>query len=481
MLTRFAILTTAFLSLAGFAKAQYITLQEVFPQNRYGAPVEFQMVPGHDSLVATVSQAGVIKVFDLARPAAAPKTMLDISGTHTQRSGEMGLLGFAFHPLYPRVNKIYVNYTNNRATNPPPLATVVASFNVDTALLKADTGSRKVVITFSQPFQNHNGGKVAFGPDGKLYIATGDGGSAGDPQNNAQRKNTMLGKILRLDVDSLAPNQGYRIPRDNPFVDSGAGVNKEIYAFGLRNPWRFSFDFPTRRLWLGDVGQGFYEEIDTIVAGGNYGWKLREGYNCYGNPATCNRPGLLDPIWQYTHANGNISITGGYVYRGSEIPFLYGTYVYADYGSGRIWGLSFGGDTLMINTLLKSSGYNISHFGVGPGGELYAANIATAAYYKLKLDPTAVRPAFTASSMRVYPQPARERLTVELNLPTSSPTTVQLLTPAGQIVRSIAYEQLLTVGEHRFVVQTQGLPASTYILKATTETGSIARRITVVE
>ncbi len=222
----------------------------------------------------------------------------------------------------------------------------------------------------SQPFSNHNGGQIAFGPDGYLYIALGDGGSGGDPDGNGQNRATLLGSILRIDANTASGARNYAIPPDNPFAGNSQGFREEIFAYGLRNPWRFSFDPVTKKLWAGDVGQNLYEEIDIIEKGRNYGWNIMEGFHCYSS-ATCDTAGLTLPVWEYGHnSSGGIAVTGGFVYRGTQLPELYGKYIYADYGSGRIWSLSYS-DNDTVNTELLKTSLNISSFGTDRFNELY--------------------------------------------------------------------------------------------------------------
>lgn len=219
------------------------------------------------------------------------------------------------------------------------------------------------------PFNNHKGGQLAFGADGYLYIGLGDGGSAGDPFRNAQNLSSLLGKILRLDVDASSSNRNYGIPPDNPFAGNDLGYREEIYAYGFRNPWRFSFDFESGRLWVADVGQNRLEEIDLVEGGKNYGWNIVEGTLCYDPPSGCNQTGLELPIWTYTRDLGT-AVIGGFVYHNSELPSLIDAYVYGDYGSGRIWALKINGENV-TNLLLADTELNIASFGLDKSSELY--------------------------------------------------------------------------------------------------------------
>jgi glucose/arabinose dehydrogenase len=274
----------------------------------------------------------------------------------------------AFHPRFSTNGFFYVDYTAGS-----PLRTVVARYNVSQDDLDhADRNSELVLLEVLQPFSNHNGGQLAFGPDGYLYIALGDGGGAGDPQGNAQNRSNLLGKILRIDIDKTSGDLRYGIPSDNPFVGNTVGYREEIFAYGLRNPWRFSFDTATGWLWTADVGQNRVEEVDIIQGGGNYGWDIMEGDLCYNSTQGCNQTGLQQPIWTYVRDQG-ISVTGGFVYRGSSLTGLGGWYLYGDYGSGRIWALQYDG-TVAVNKELANTDLNITSFGLDEQNELYVCD-----------------------------------------------------------------------------------------------------------
>jgi len=298
-----------------------------------------------------------------------PKPYLDITD-RVLDGGEQGLLCFVFHPDFANNGYCYVNYTRRR----PARQTVVSRFHADPRADRVDAATERIILTIDQPYANHNGGQLLFGPDGMLYIGMGDGGAANDPQNRAQNLNELLGKILRIDVS--VPS-GYRVPGDNPFVGR-AGARPEIWALGLRNPWRMSFDRQTGVLWAADVGQDSWEEIDIIVKGGNYGWRLFEGSHPFiiQGPVPDN---LIMPIKQYSHRLG-LSITGGYVYRGSRIPELVGWYVYGDYSSGRIWGLKYEDGKLLADEQLLHTRTQPASFGEDGAGELYLCDHNGAVY-----------------------------------------------------------------------------------------------------
>jgi glucose/arabinose dehydrogenase len=302
--------------------------------------------------------------------------------------GERGLLSVAFPPDYLSKGHFYVNYTDGSGT------TVVARYHITDDPNLADPASEEVVLTVSQPYANHNGGQLAFGPrDGYLYIGMGDGGSAGDPENRAQNPGSLLGKMLRIDVESgVVP---YAIPPTNPYTQT-TGYRAEIWALGLRNPWRFSFDRLTGDLYIGDVGQGQYEEIDFQAAsshgGENYGWRIMEGTHCY-NSEICDQTGLVLPVVEYDHSQG-CSVTGGMVYRGQSYPRMQGVYFYGDYCSGRIWGLRQDGSAWQ-SALLTDTSHRISSFGEDEAGNVYLVDYGGGVY--LIVDTVVATPTHTMS------------------------------------------------------------------------------------
>jgi glucose/arabinose dehydrogenase len=340
------------------------------------SPVDLQPTDDGTGRLFVVEQAGTIRILRAGALLATP--FLDIR-TRVSFSGEMGLLGVAFHPAFDQNQRFYVNYVRVLGTG--QIQSVIAEYRVSAAdANQADPASERILLTVNQPFANHKAGQLAFGPDKFLYIGFGDGGSGGDPLGNAQNLQTHLGKMLRIDVDHTTAALPYAIPADNPFV-AGGGL-PEIWAYGLRNPFRFSFDAATGRLFAGDAGQDLYEEIDLLQRGGNYGWNVMEGLHCF-KPATgCNQAGLMLPIAEYDHSEG-IAVIGGYVYRGSAIPTLAGSYVFGDYGSGKIWRLTQDDSGAWQRVLLLSSGRSISSFGRDSAGELYLVDYGAGAILKV--------------------------------------------------------------------------------------------------
>ncbi len=343
---------------------------EAFPSLDFNRPVDLQNY-GDDNLFV-VEQRGVIQVFHNDPDTESTATFLDIRSVVDDRDNEEGLLGLAFHPGYLQNGYFYVNYTTFHGT------TRISRFEVDVQNpTVAEPSSEFVLMEFTQPFGNHNGGQLAFGPDGYLYIAVGDGGSSGDPQGNGQNTSTLLGSILRIDIDNTTENLNYGIPTNNPFAGNQSGAREEIFAYGLRNPWRISFDAETGLLWTGDVGQNEFEEIDIIENGGNYGWRIMEAADCF-QSANCDQSGLIGPYYHYLHDNGNASITGGVVYRGS-VASLAGRYLYADYVSGRIWALE-SGSMNPESQLLYDTSHRITSFGTDNLGEVYFCSLSGKVY-----------------------------------------------------------------------------------------------------
>ncbi len=326
------------------------------------APTDIESARDGSGRLFFVQQNGIIRIF--RNGALLPAAFLDIR-SKTRAMNERGLLGLAFPPGFAQSQRFYVNYTDLNGD------TVIAQYKVGASPDQVDASSETILLHIDQPFENHNGGRLQFGPDGYLYVGMGDGGSGGDPFGNGQNRGALLGKLLRIDVET-DPGR-ITIPRDNPFVNT-AGTRPEIWALGLRNPWRFSFDRATGDLWIADVGQDTYEEVDFQPAssrgGENYGWNLMEGAHCF--ISGCSPQGLTLPVAEYTHTDG-CSVTGGAVYRGKVSPGLRGIYLYGDFCSGRIWGLERQVNQ-WVNRLLLSTGFAITTFGEDESDELYVAN-----------------------------------------------------------------------------------------------------------
>jgi len=330
------------------------------------SPVDLQFPNDGSGRMFIVQQAGSIRIVNNGSLVATP--FLDITAK-VSSGGEMGLLGLAFHPQFMQNHLFYVHYDRTVAGQ---IQSVIAEYQVSAGDANlADPNSERILLTVNQPFSNHKGGQIVFGPDGFLYIGFGDGGSGGDPMGNGQNLQTMLAKMLRIDVNSQSSGKQYAIPPSNPFANGG-GL-PEIFAYGLRNPWRFSFERGGTRLFVGDVGQDAFEEVDLLESGKNYGWNVMEGLHCY-NPATgCNMTGLTMPIVEYPHAEGE-AVMGGFVYKGAAISGLSGAYVFGDYISGTMWKLVESPPGTWTRSTLLSTGRNISSFGQDTAGELYVVD-----------------------------------------------------------------------------------------------------------
>lgn len=343
-----------------------LALTRVFPGLTFGQAIDLLQAPGDDSAFYVVIKQGTVERFTNTNDASTSETFLDVSDRIIAPGGndERGLLGLAFHPDFPTVSELYI-HTIRRVGNP----TFSMIHRVPVVGGVADVDNEEEILRIQQPFGNHNGGDLKFGPDGYLYGAVGDGGSAGDPLGNGQNTNTLLGIIFRIDIDSPPdPGLDYAIPADNPFAD-GVDGRPEIYAYGLRNPWRMSFDPLTGDLWAADVGQNAYEEVNVIENGGNYGWPIMEGFHCY-NAATCDMAPYQLPATEYPHAVGR-SITGGFVYRGGAIPGLEGVFVYGDFVTGRLFGAFPDADGGYENVDLGIPTENVASFGVDQSGAIY--------------------------------------------------------------------------------------------------------------
>jgi glucose/arabinose dehydrogenase len=316
-----------------------LQVQRLFPNITLRRPVQAVQAPGDDRHLYVLEQAGRVMRLDLTKPdATEAEVWMDIREQVNSAGNELGLLSIVFDPKFADTHQFFLYYTANK-----PLRSELTRFDVAPATGMPVLKSAKVFLEVKQPYSNHNGGTALFGPDGMLYLSLGDGGAANDPHGNSQNMAALLGKIIRIDVRRSEGGEPYAIPADNPFVDNPKAA-PEIWATGLRNVWRMSFDRKTGQLYAGDVGQNAYEEVDLIVKGGNYGWNPREGLHAFdkGKPGTAGAA-YIDPIAEYPHDQG-VSVTGGHVYRGSKWPSLQGVYLYADYAFGTIWGLRCNGD-----------------------------------------------------------------------------------------------------------------------------------------
>jgi len=363
-----------------FTLAQTINLQQVVGTG-ISSPIGAYFAPGNDSIMYIIQQTGRIKTANVNTGVVSGTDFLNVTSKLTSSGNEQGLLGMAFHPDYANNGYFFVNYTKTAGG-----ATVVARYKRNASNpFVADIASEDIVIQIAQPFSNHNGGQIQFGRDGYLYIGMGDGGSANDPQGNGQNGQALLAKMLRLDIDV---DSGYAIPTSNPFVND-ASKRDEIWSLGLRNPWRFSFDMKTADMWIADVGQNVWEEIDFEPAntgGLNYGWRCYEGNVAFNTNGCAAASDYTSPVFVYSHSGGNCSVTGGFVYRGGTYGELYGKYIFTDYCSGKFWTMEpdgLGGFTTNAVTTTPLLTFQITSFGQDGKGEIYVVSREGNKIYKI--------------------------------------------------------------------------------------------------
>jgi len=400
-------------------------------------PVNIKNTGSFDTNLYVVEQDGRIKIID-ASGTLLTQNFLDIDdrvGDLDFPGDERGLLGLAFHPNYANNGYFYVNYINNSGN------TVVSRFtrNMSNPLV-ADSSSELIIITYSQPFSNHNGGDLAFGSDNYLYIASGDGGAGGDPGNRAQDLTTFLGKMLRLDVDNPSNGNNYGIPPNNPFIGNSSALD-EIWAYGLRNPSKFSFDRMNGDIWIADVGQNQIEEIDKASAtesGLNYGWRCYEGNSEFDTSTNCpNVSELTFPVAQYNHSNGRCSITGGYLYRGLDYPNFQGLYFFADYCSQDVGYIQYDNiDDEWDMTLEQFTG-NWTAFDEDSNGEVYVASINAGEVFKLIDVNVLGTEEQTLNSISIFPNPSKEKLNIDFSTYNSSITSISIIDLQGKLIKSI--------------------------------------------
>lgn len=450
-----------FLLFSFLLTAQNVTIE--LHKSGFNSPVDLQHAG--DDRFFVVEQGGRIKILN-ADLTINSTPYLNIS-TLVSNGGEQGLLGLAFHPDYANNGYFFVNYTKTNGDSR------IARYSVDPADPNIALSAELMIIEYSQPFSNHNGGGIAFGPDGYLYIATGDGGSGGDPGNRAQNKTLLLGKLLRLDIDNFSGQNNYSIPTDNPFAGSSTEA-QEIWAYGLRNPWRFSFDSANGDIWIGDVGQEVIEEIDKAggtEAGLNYGWRCYEGNQPY-NTANCPPAGELTmPIAQYSSASGsgNCSITGGYVYRGTTYPDLEGRYFFADVCSGLIGSVDASG------ALVDHGNFNGSwvSFGVDINDVLYIVDIG-GSIHKVKGDVLGIEDLDKAPRVVMSPNPASERITVSIE--DDQILEVSIVDIRGSVIRT----ETETPSSEKSI-NVSSLSQGIYLIKIVTVSGNTAVKKLVIE
>ena len=439
-----------------------------------GQPERFYVAEQHDALV---------RYFEDDENVSTSGVFLDLSDRVRTSGNEEGLLGLTFHPDYETNRRFYVYYSADN-----PRRSVLSEFQrIDDVILVADPTSERVLLEVPQPFSNHNGGKIEFGPDGLLYVSLGDGGSGGDPEENGQDRTELLGSLLRISVEpDAATGAPYTIPADNPFVGNTAGYREEIYAYGLRNMWRFSFDRETGQLIGADVGQNAFEEVNEIVSGGNYGWDVKEGFSCFETPGpgepSCNDPSLIDPLLVYPRSQGQ-SVTGGYVYRGG-ITQARGLYVFADFVSGTIWTTDLAQETPVLTPIGDQFGF--SAFGEDENGELYAGTFGGDIYRLVSLlinpatEDEAAAGGLRLGSASANPARAGDVIRFDLTVPGGGRARLAVLDALGREV-AVAFNGPAPAGQSIAATVAQPLAAGVYVARLVAGDAAVTRTFTVAD
>lgn len=444
----FLLITLVFIQFESKSQTGTIALQSF--GTGFASPVDIANCG--DNRLFIVEQDGLIRILN-SNGTINPTPFLNITSL-TNQSGEQGLLGLAFHPNYSTNGFFYINYTNTSGNS------VIARYSVNSGNPNIANTTGTILLTITQPFSNHNGGSLKFGSDGYLYIGMGDGGSGGDPGNRAQNINDLLGKMLRIDVNSGTP---YGIPPTNPYV--GIAGADEIWAIGLRNPWKFSFDRQTGDLWIADVGQNQYEEVNRATAsesGLNYGWRCYEGNTAYNTSGCAAQATMKSPLFTTNHTNGFCSITGGYVYRGTQYPNFQGRYFFSDYCKAQIGSSDGLGNVTFSATF---SGNNFVSFGEDVNGELYVASI-NGTIYKL-IDSSLSVTENNLTSVKVYPNPVTDELYISNSDNANPISNIEILDVQGKsILKETNKSQPITY------INTNYLSSGLYFLKITNDSGS---------
>ncbi|MEO8512820.1 MAG: PQQ-dependent sugar dehydrogenase [Ignavibacteria bacterium] len=436
-----------------------------FPNLSFSLPLFLTHAGDGSNRIFVVQQRGIIKVFPNDSMTTNVQNFLDVSNIVSSTGNERGLLGLAFHPNYSSNRYFFIYYTrqSDGALRISRFTTQAGDPN------KADSLSELNMLTIAHPTNtNHNGGCLMFGADGYLYMGCGDGGSGGDPPNNAQNLNMLLGKILRIDINTPSGGNNYSIPPSNPFA--GGGGAPEIYTIGMRNPWRFSRDPVTGTIFCGDVGQDAWEEVDTLAVGKNYGWRCYEGNHPY-NTAGCQVIGTYTfPIAEYANAGSDISITGGYVYRGARVPSLVGRYIYADYGSRKVWKLLLSGGVVSDNSVIGTSPQGVPSFGVDQNNELYIVGGSGLIYKFLDLsvgingNSNEIPSGFSLEQN--YPNPFNPSTTIYYNVGMSSQVNISVFDMTGKEI-AVLLNESKTAGRFSVDWNSTGFASGVYFYKMT--------------
>ena len=465
-------------------------LKDAFPELSFSQPTEFQAPPTNSDLVFVSQKGGRILVFENDSTTSDMQVFLDLRERVLSRE-EQGLFSFAFHPNYAENGYFYVHHTADN-----PRRSVVARYKVDPDNPRnAQRDSQKVLLEVEQPHSTHNGGELEFGPDGYLYTSLGDGEVTrdGDPYDNGQDRTNMMAAVLRIDVDTTEAGLNYGIPDSNPFAgDSTCGDGTEacageIYAYGFRNPWRFSFDSKTGELWLGDVGHNSYEEIDVIKKGGNYGWSIMEGEHCFDPSTGCDTTGLEMPVYEYAHDENRRSVTMGTVYRGSALPTLQGKLIYADFVINSVFSLTydkFGDDWVASRHKMFDNVINVVSFGTDRQNEIYLCSFDGNVYTITNEDDTGIADRREQPGeiklYANYPNPFNPSTQISYHLPAAMHVNLSVYNALGQKIDELV-NRTQASGRHQINFQPKNLSSGVYFYRLNTHKGSQVERMTLVK
>ncbi|MAO65813.1 MAG: glucose sorbosone dehydrogenase [Balneola sp.] len=467
----------SFLSLFSIHTNAQVEVVNAYPNLSFNAPIDYQFASQSDDQVYVAERSGRILTFKNDVTTSEMDVFLDIEGA-VNTSGEGGLLGFDFHPDFESNGYVYVYYTAGN-----PFRSIVSRFEVPDDQNSVNEDSELMLMEIDQPYSNHNAGQIHFGPDNYLYIALGDGGSGGDPEENGQDRATLLGSLLRIDVDSTEDDLNYAIPDDNPYVNNDEGYREEIYAYGFRNPYRFSFDAETDELWVADVGQSTREEINVVEKGLNYGWNTMEGSLCFDPSEGCDTSGLVLPVYEYGRDLGG-SITGGFVYRGTKAPELEERYVYADFASGYIWSLAWDGDEASDNQVLAQfSGNQLIMFGEDQDRNLYLGSFDGNIYTFRSIATSSEQKEEVPSTFQLqqnYPNPFNPSTQITYQLPEAADIELSVFNMLGQKIRVLESTRK-AAGSYTISFDASSLTSGVYIYQLQSGSTTLTRKMTLIK
>lgn len=451
-----------------------MAFDDAFPNLTFNQAIDIQNAGDGSNRLFVAELPGVIQAVDNDPSTPTASVFLDIQD-RVLSNDRFGFLGFVFHPDYANNGTFFVHYT---AANPN--RSVIARYQVSaTNPTEADRDSEVVLLEVNQPHKFHNGGQLAFGPDGYLYIMFGDGGPGRDPSGHGQNRRTLLGNLLRIDVDNPANGKPYGIPADNPLVGNTDGFHEEIWAWGFRNPWRFSIDPVTGWLWSADNGEDSYEEIALVEGGQNHGWKIQEGSICFSPSVNCTTDGLTEPIYTYGGDSGRRSVIGGFVYRGRQNPELQGKYLYGDHIIGRIWTLDYDGSSLPLRRQVVISAPQLATFGLDEQGEIYWSSLFDRKIYRFRATATSNEAETLPTLFRLeqsYPNPFNPHVNIVYTLEETSTVTLEVFDVYGRVIDTLVRSETQAIGQHTATFDGTHWASGTYVYRMTVQsiTGTMA-------